>query len=216
MTKRTVITSVTMMIVLLNGAFCHAGEKSMTRGTANTAQLSFDSTPHGKLPPEAKVVAGIWTVRAEQGAPSAPNALCQIGIADYPAIVLGERGYSDVEITTSFKAVSGKEDQAAGIIFRVRDKDNYYILRANALEDNVILFKYAKGRRSSMKEANVKVSKGVWQELRVDVRGAFIRGYLNGKLVVEAADSTFTSGNVGLWTKADSQTCFDNVSVTSH
>lgn len=216
MNKLTIYISMSMMIVLLSNGICLAEDKAMTKNKAsNTDHLNFDNIPNGRLPAEAQVFTGSWVVRAEQGAPSAPNALCQTGIADYPAIVLKDRPYSDVEVSTGFKTLSGKEDQAAGIIFRVQDKDNYYIMRANALEDNVILFKYVRGSRSSIKEGSVKVAKGVWQELRVYVRGSLIRGYLNGKLVVEATDNTFSAGKVGLWTKADSNTCFDNVLITT-
>lgn len=204
-----------VLTMLLTIGLCHAQEKSVTKDSAsNSTQWSFDSTQSGNLPAGAQVFTGKWVVRAEQGAPSAPNALCQSGMADYPAIVLGTITYSNVTVSTSFKPLSGKEDQAAGIIFRVQDKDNYYILRANALEDNVILFKYVKGRRSSIKEGSIKVAKGRWQELRVEVKGPRIRGYLNGALIVDATDNTFKSGQVGLWTKADSQACFDNVLVS--
>jgi hypothetical protein len=203
------------MTVFLSNVFCHAaGTEIKTRSDATT-NLKFDTISSGQLPAGAQVFSGKWSVRAEKDAPTSPNALCQSGVAEYPAIVLGDTVYSDGYITTSFKSISGKEDQAAGIIFRVQDKDNYYILRANALEDNVILFKYVKGRRIAIKEGNSKVTKGAWQELMVVFEGSHILGYLNGKLVVNANDSTFESGKVGLWTKADSQTCFDYVSVTA-
>ena len=205
-----------VLIMMLTIGLCYAQDKPVAKDSASSSvEWNFDGIQSGKLPAGVQVFTGLWAVRAEQGAPSAPNALCQNGIADYPAIVLGTRAYSDVTASTSFKPISGKEDQAAGIIFRVQDKDNYYILRANALEDNVILFKYVRGRRSSIKEGNIKVTKGAWQELRVDAKGSHIRGYLNGALVVDATDNTFKSGKVGLWTKADSQTCFDNVQATT-
>lgn len=212
MNRRTIFACV--FIMMMNIGLCYAQEKPVMKDSADSqVQWNFDNTQSGKLPAGAQIFTGTWAVRAEHGAPSAPNVLCQNGIADYPAIVLGSRVYSDVTVYTSFKPISGKEDMAAGIIFRVQDKDNYYILRANALEDNVILFKYVKGRRSSIKEGNIKVAKGVWQELRVEAKDSHILGYLNGTLIVDATDSTFKSGKLGLWTKADSQTCFDNFSI---
>ena len=96
----------------------------------------------------------------------------------------------------------------------VQDKDNYYILRANALEANVNLYKYAGGQRSGIKDGGAKVVAGQWQELRLEIVGDRLRGSLNGQLVVEATDSTYKAGRVGLWTKADSVTCFDDVVVT--
>jgi hypothetical protein len=154
-------------------------------------------------------------VRAEVDAPSPPNALCQTGQADFPAIMLDPKPYADVAIVARFKPISGSTDRAAGVIFRIKDKNNYYILRANALENNVNLYKYVDGRRSDLKDGQAKVASGQWQELRVEARGQVLRGFLNGQPVVETTDGTFTApGGVGLWTKADSQTCFDDVEVS--
>jgi hypothetical protein len=108
-----------------------------------------------------------------------------------------------------------RRDQAGGLIFRVQDKDNYYILRANALEDNVIFFSYVSARRSQLKGASAEVMPNTWHQLRVDVRGNTFLGFLDGKLVVDATDDRYKTGGIGLWTKADSVTCFDDVEVTS-
>ena len=174
---------------------------------------SFDSDAVGTVPLGAEVFSGEWAVRAEPDAPSLPNSLCQSGIAEFPFLILGDAIYTDLAMSTRFKPISGHEDQAAGLIFRVQDKDNYYILRANALENNVNFYKYASGRRSPLKEGSARVASGAWQELRVEARGDQLRGFLNGELVVETADATYAAGRVGLWTKADSVTCFDSVSV---
>jgi Domain of Unknown Function (DUF1080) len=185
------------------------GDKNVEVG--QTLQWSFDSHPVGSLPAGAQAFSGKWEVRAEADSPSRPNALCQTGTAQYPALSLGDKIFADVVVSTSFKPISGSEDRAAGIIFRIQDGDNYYILRANALEDNVNIYKYVGGSRHEIKGGSAKVPSGTWQELRVEVKGNTIRGFLNGKLVVEARDDTFKAGKVGLWTKADSVTCFDNV-----
>ncbi|MBJ6749463.1 family 16 glycoside hydrolase [Geomonas anaerohicana] len=159
--------------------------------------------------------SGTWAVKAESDAPSPSHALCQTGSARFPAIVLSDKVFADVTVSTRFKPVSGNEDRAAGIIFRIQDQDNFYILRANALEDNVNIYRYVGGARQAIKEGAGKVPSGTWQELRVEVKGNDIRGYLNGKLVVEARDDTFRGGGIGLWTKADSVTCFDDVKATA-
>lgn len=197
-----------MAIALLAGvSICWAAEP------AKATQWTFDKEHVGKLPVGVTVFAGNWAVRTESDAPSSPDALCQTGYADYPALSLSDKVYSDVTVTTHFKPVSGNSDRAAGIIFRIQDKDNYYILRANALEDNVNIYKYVGGGRRAVQESSAKVPSGTWQELRVEVNGNHIRGFLNGKLVVETTDNTFKAGKIGLWTKADSVTCFDNVQV---
>jgi len=152
-------------------------------------------------------------VRAEPGTPSAPNALCQTGSATYPAMGLTTESHRDMRVSARVKPISGSQDRAAGVLLRVRDAQNYYIVRANALENNVVIFKYANGSRSELKTGSATVVAGSWQELRGEVAGSTIRGYLDGQLVVEAADTTFTDGGAGLWTKADSVTCFDDVTV---
>jgi hypothetical protein len=181
----------------------------------STGKWTFDADPVGGLPAGAQPFSGQWAVRAESGTPSPPNALCQAGNAEFPAIGLASGSFTDLTLVTRFKPISGKQDQAAGLIFRVQDKDNYYILRANALEDNVIFFTYAGGRRSQLQGGDAKVASGTWHELRVEVRGNAFRGLLDGKQVVDATDDRFKSGGIGLWTKADSVTCFDDVEVTS-
>jgi hypothetical protein len=178
------------------------------------ASWTFDGDATGGVPAGADVFSGSWVVRADADTPSKPNALCQVGSAEFPAVALGTILYGDVTVTLRFKPISGKTDQAAGIIARVQNKDNYYILRANALEANVNLYKYAGGQRSGIKDGGARVAAGLWQELRLEVSGDRLRGSLNGQLVVEATDSTYKAGRVGLWTKADSVTCFDDVVVT--
>jgi hypothetical protein len=179
-----------------------------------SASWNFDGDTSGAAPAGADVFSGTWVIRAEADAPSRPNALCQTGNADFPALALGGGVYGDVTVTMRFKPISGKVDQAAGIISRVQDKDNYYIVRANVLETNVNLYKYAGGRRSGIKDGSVNVDNGKWQELRMELTGHTLRGFLDGKLVVEANDGTFKAGRIGLWTKADSVTCFDDLVVT--
>ena len=211
MRKKLVSFTMYMTIAsLASGSMCLAAEATKA---GQAIQWTFDKEQIGKVPVGATVFAGDWAVRAESDAPSSPNALCQTGYANYPALSLSENVYGDVTVATRFKPISGSSDRAAGIIFRIQDKDNYYILRANALEDNVNIYKYVGGWRRAIQESTAKVPSGTWQELRVEVKGNHIRCFLNSKLVVEATDDTFKAGKIGLWTKADSVTCFDNVQV---
>jgi len=174
---------------------------------------NFDSELSDATSTIGTVFNGTWEVRAEADAPSPPNALCQTGTATFPALSLGDAVFADVVVATRFKPISGREDRAAGLIFRIQDRDNYYILRANALENNVNFYKYAGGRRSSLKEARAQVPSGQWQELRVEAIGNHFRGFLDGQQLVEVSDDTYQAGQVGLWTKADSVTCFDDVNA---
>ena len=129
-------------------------------------------------------------MRAEQDSPSQPNAWCQSGQADYPAARLDTAPYSDLTLATRFEPIAGKEDQAGGLIFHVHDKDNHYIARGNALENNVIFFVYVAGRRSQLNAANATVKSGVWHDLRVDIHGnTFVASLDSSRVVDVTADS---------------------------
>ncbi len=186
---------------------------SQNPGTGPERLWNFDEEQTGSPPQDSKVFSGTWEVRAEEGTPSEPNALCQTTEAEFPAIALSEASYTDLALSTQFKPISGEEDQAAGLIFRVEDEDNYYIARANALEDNVDIYKYVNGERTQLASEAAGIDTEEWRELRVEVEGENIRVLLDEKEMVEATDDEFTAGKVGLWTKADSVNCFDNVMV---
>lgn len=215
MGKRLVIIQLVVAALVIGCTQAQATPRDKVAAAGQTLHWNFDTGPTGGVPAGAAVYSGTWQVKKEADAPSQPHALCQTGSAQYPAIALSDKAFGDLVATTRFKPVSGSEDRAAGIIFRIQDKDNYYILRANALEDNVNLYRYTGGSRQVIKEGAARVASGKWHELRVEVKGDLMRGFLDGALVVEARDAAFKTGPVGLWTKADSVTCFDNVSVTA-
>ena len=212
---RRKLLSVTTAVALLAG--CFGGRAAAIYPaqdeTAPTEpqRWSLDADLDGELPVGATVFSGSWAVRPEADAPSQPNALCQTGTAEFPALSLGSTIYVDVVLSARFKSISGRSDQAAGLIFRMQDIGNYYIRRANALENNVNFYKYAGGRRSGLKESKVEDPSGQWQELGVEVMDNRFRGFLNGQEVVEVTDNSHHAGQIGLWTKADSVTCFDDV-----
>lgn len=115
-----------------------------------------------------------------------------------------------------FKAISGKEDQAGGVMWRWKDGDNYYVARANALENNVSLYYTANGRRNTIKYVKAPVARDAWHTLRVEFAGDAIKVSLNGKTYIEEKDNHITGGGaVGLWTKADSVTAFDDFAYGS-
>jgi hypothetical protein len=122
----------------------------------------------------------------------------------------------DLDVAVRFKPVSGEVDRAAGIAVRLADRDNYYVVRANALEDNVRLYRVLKGNRQQFAGANAKVPSGVWQELRLVVRGNRFEVFFAGRSLYSATDATFPGpGRVALWTKADSVTWFDDLRISS-
>jgi DNA-binding beta-propeller fold protein YncE len=191
--------------------------------------VNFEDTEVGKLPVHwtgAKTGEGEpkWAVVADGSAPSQPNVLKQSGVATYPVCIKEDTRIRDGYVEVKFKSVSGKEDQAGGVLWRCKDADNYYVARANANEDNVVLYKTVNGKRTALDIVGRKggygvkepVPSGTWHTLRVEFAGNKFTVILNGKKLFDAQDDTFTdSGKVGLWTKADSVTLFDDFSYGS-
>jgi hypothetical protein len=189
---------------------------SLATGIALADTVNFDDLKTGAPPPgwtATKTGSGDakWEVVADDSAPSKPNVLKQSGVATYPVCIKDDTNLKDGFVEVKFKPIAGKEDQAGGVIWRCKDKDNYYISRANALEDNVTIYHTVNGKRSEKKRINTKVSSGQWHILRVDFKDNFFVVTFDGKKAFTWKDDTFKdAGKVGLWTKADSTTLFDD------
>jgi hypothetical protein len=190
-----------------------------TAAVADT--INFDRDPPGRLPAAWKQgVTGhgsaLWAVRADQSAPSKPNVLQQSASGAFPWCVLTGSSIENGFVEVRFKSISGREDQAGGVVWRWKDGDNYYVARANALEDNVSLYHTTNGRRITIKYVDAPVAKNVWHTLRVEFSGKRIKVALDGKTYIELEDANIGgTGAVGLWTKADSVTSFDDFSYGS-
>jgi hypothetical protein len=153
-----------------------------------------------------------WTVETDASAPGG-RVLRQSGSATFPWCVKSGASLADGWVEAKFKPLSGKEDQAGGVVWRWKDGDNYYVARANALENNVSLYYTAAGRRNTLKYVDAPVAPKQWHTLRVDFSMRHIRVALNGKVLIEFDDDHIEgAGAVGLWTKADSVTVFDDFS----
>jgi hypothetical protein len=170
---------------------------------------------------------GKWTVMKDEASPERGNVLAQTDAdtTDYrfPVCVYDALAAKDMDVSVRFKPVSGRGDQGAGIVWRYRDKDNYYIVRANALEGNVVLYKVQNGRRTDLPLKGMgrtygskeKVPSRQWGILRVVARGNLFEVYHDGRKLFEVEDDTFKeAGKVGVWTKADSVIYFDDLQIT--
>src|SRR6476659_3329595 len=151
-----------------------------------------------------------WTVEPASGAPGG-KVLRQSGSATFPWCVRADAALTDGWVEAKFKPLSGKEDQAGGVVWRWKDGDNYYVARANALENNVSLYYTERGRRKTIKYVDAPVAGNMWHTLRVEFSGTRIRVILDGVARIELDDSHIVgAGAVGVWTKADSVTLFDD------
>jgi hypothetical protein len=185
---------------------------------AQAQTINFDNDPTGTAP--AGWVCGStgggsprWVVEADPGAASPPNVLKQSGSGPFPWCVKQGTSLAGGAVEVKFKPLSGREDQAGGVVWRWKDGDNYYVARANALENNVSLYYTEGGRRRTIKYVDAPVTGNTWHTLRAEFRGTRIRVLLDGKPSIELDDSHIAGpGAVGVWTKADSVTAFDDFS----
>lgn len=194
--------------------------------------INFDKDKTGALPNDFSAALtgngkeGVWAVAPDDASPGRKNVLAQTDTDAtsyrFPVCVYEKFSAKDLDLSVKFKPVSGKKDQAAGLVWRYRDKDNYYIVRANALENNVVLYKVQNGKREDLPLKNegrtygkkATVPGNQWSELRVTAKGNLFTVYLNGQRLYEVEDGTFTdAGKIGVWTKADSVTYFDDLKV---
>ena len=189
---------------------------TVSTGIAFADTVNFDDLKTGAPPPgwtatQTGSGKAKWEVVADDSAPSKPNVLKQSGEATYPVCFKDDTSLKDGFVEVKFKPISGKEDQAGGVLWRCKDADNYYVARANALEDNVTIYHTIKGKRTEKKRTDMKVSSNQWHTLRVDFHGNHFTVTFDGKKAIEWTDDTFKdAGKVGVWTKADSLTLFDD------
>jgi hypothetical protein len=152
-----------------------------------------------------------WHVEADASAPSKPNVLKQSGVAAFAWCVRQGVALADGFVEVKFRPIAGREDQAGGVVWRWKDGDNYYVARANALENNVSLYYTERGIRKTIKYVDAPVAGNKWHTLRAEFRDTKIRVVLDGKQCIELVDSHISGpGSVGVWTKADSVTAFDD------
>jgi hypothetical protein len=184
--------------------------------------FKFSKDDLGKVPKgwkaeqTGKGEGSVWKVVADETAPSRSGcALAQTAKSPggvFNICVAEDTNYKDVELSVSFKAKAGDSDQGGGFVWRYQDNNNYYICRMNPLEDNYRVYKVVAGKRIQLGEkAGVTVKPGEWHKLKVEVKGNKMEGYLDGEKMWEITDDTYKdAGKVGLWSKADAQTHFDD------
>ncbi len=212
---------------ILSGAVLSLGSLALAQSggeKSSSKTWNFDSDAVGKPPAgfsfgrTGSGAEGQWVVRAETDAPSKPNVLAQLSTDDtdyrFPVAFTGPE-MKDLRLSVKCKPVSGKVDQGCGLVFRLKDADNYYVVRANALEDNVRLYHVVKGNRRQFAGWNGKVAGGIWHDFMVEAKGDHVQVFFDNKKIIDAHDKTLPdAGKVGLWTKADSVIYFDNLTAT--
>jgi hypothetical protein len=202
---------ITCMVIVL----CSTGIAAQT----SEKSWNFDINTPSSLPEGFTVVLGDWKIVAGSDAPSRPNVLAQLAKnsgSTFNLILVSTTNKKNVDISVRMKAVAGKEDQGGGLVWRARDSSNYYVARYNPLEDNYRIYKVEQGRRIQLQNADIKHSDG-WHTLRVTMAGDHIQCYYDGGRYLDVKDSTFQeAGKIGLWTKADAQSHFDDLKIAAN
>lgn len=211
--RQTLIAAALAVLATLALAGSQLASFNFDADAAGQAPAGFTSYATGGGPP------GHWVVQEMGDAPSGKHVVEQTDAdkTDYrfPVLIADKGEYGDLDLSVKAKALSGRIDQGMGLVFRFRDPKSYYIVRANALENNFRLYKMVNGRRLQFAGANVKVSSGQWHLLRAVAKGDHITCFYDGKQLIDARDSTYTTGKIGLWTKADSVIAFDDLTVSN-
>jgi len=185
----------------------------------NDTIFDFENQTVGKLP--FRFMADVtgkaenikWSIVNDNG----NNVVAQQSINSgscYNLLVLEKNAYKDFTASVKIKAISGEEDQGGGLVWRYIDKDNYYIARYNPLENNFRFYTVENGKRKQLVSVDSDIKQGEWFTMTIDMNGNRVNCSLNGKILIESSDDTFKSeGLIGLWTKADAITYFDELKI---
>ncbi len=203
-------------IMILASGLMLAAVAGVAAQNGNTS-WNFDADKLGEIAKGFVNEVGKWEVVADSTAPSKPNVLAQLAKSAGPTFnltLVSDTKYKDVDIAVKMKAIAGKTDQGGGIVWRAKDAKNYYVARFNPLEDNYNLYHVANGRRSEIKGSKAISTPG-WHTLRVTMTGDRIQCFLDSQEYLDAKDPTLKeAGKIGLWTKSDAQSHFDDLTVS--
>ena len=204
----------TMSSLIMVVALC-CGNATTYKVAAQSADVTFnfDNEEVGKLPADWTAAVSTWIIAAD----GTNKAMKQAGKSEgdrFNICVQSKLKYRDLEMEVKIKPLEGEEDQGGGLVWRYQDAKNYYITRANPLENNFRVYKVVNGNRKQMQSANVKMKKGEWYNIKVVTNGKQIDCYYNGLKLLSHTDDTFpNAGLLGFWSKADAVSLFDDLKI---
>lgn len=216
-------TAIILLVLagLMFGSFSCKEDKPKDDASSKDVKITFwdfEAEHTGNLPSGFSQEKGQWRILEDINAPSGKKVLAQTSGSKHGSyfnlVVVSETNYADLELEVKFKAVNGSEDQGGGPVFRYQDKNNYYIVRVNPLEDNFRVYKVVNGNRQELAGAEVKTTAGKYRSIKILARGPHIQCWYDGQSYLNIEDTTFQGGAIGLWTKADAITYFDDLKVS--
>ena len=198
--------------------------QAATPAPESVSTWNFDGDPQGQLPPKFVVgtffdgrPAGDWKVITTSKALSPPNVLAQLrekgAEHNYNLVLVEDTNATDLDLSVSFLPVSGKADMGGGLIWRAKDDRHYYLTRANPLEQNIRVYHVVNGVRKILKNYDEIIDVRKWHRLRVVNEGCRIQIFYDDKPIFDLCDETFRAGRIGLWTKSDAVTYFDDLKL---
>lgn len=222
------ITVIVMGAPRVRGGQTAQPEADAASAPARPLRISFEADSPGDLPrgwraaltveKDKTVPPPTWRIVVDETAPTRPHALALVGTAatgrTFNLAIAEETSYQDFDLNLWIKSVAGKEDQGGGPVWRLKDENNYYICRYNPLEGNFRLYKVVNGKREQLASESVIVEPDRWFHVRVLMRGSKMTCFLDGRPLLEVDDETFpAAGKIGVWTKADALTAFDDLDI---
>lgn len=215
-----------MILLLTLGIFANGAFLPKKETSSGALLLTFEDVKPGNIPSGWKVEAthprgelSTWEVEVDSTAPSGKHVLSltdpkKNSGGTFNLCWTDRVRFLNGKIEVKFRANTGREDQGGGVIWRAKDRNNYYIARMNPLESNFRIYYVKDGRRVMLASARIRIPAGEWHTLAISHHGDDIAGFIDGRKLLEVRDATFSQpGGVGLWTKADAATSFDDFLV---
>jgi len=213
------------LVTLLVTAGCQGVLSDKNNGDSNRLQWTFENEQLGSLPGNWKIAetatkgkTAIWEIVTNDSSPSNSKAVAVTKSKNrkhtFNLLIASETEFKDLEVEVEVKPVGGNEDEGGGPMWRVQDADNYYVARWNPLEDNFRVYTVKDGHRKQLSSAKFTMDDDAWHKIKIVHKGKKIIASFDGKALIEIEDDTFKdAGMVGLWTKADATTAFDNLTI---
>jgi len=209
---KTIISLFSLAVLICGNTTSQVAPEDM-QATGTEVTFNFDNEEVDKLPADWTGATSTWLIASD----GSNKAMKQAGKNEgdkFNICVQNKLTYQNLEMEVRIKALEGREDQGGGLVWRYRDAKNYYITRANPLENNFRVYKVVNGNRKQMESANVSIKKGEWYNIKVIMTGNSITCYYNGQKLLSHTDDTFpNTGWVGFWSKADAVSLFDDLKI---
>lgn len=218
--RKRYIIAASIAVVGISVALYYAAENNPYK---NSKAWNFDSYQENSVPDgflsmqTGSGEKGTWVVKSDDSATSRPNVLAQLSSnyteSSYPILIMTDRGYSQFKASVKFKIISGEKEQTTGLVFRFLDRNHYFVLVADAMNDRFSLCRAEPDKLICTQDVKANITTGQWYTITAHVSAQGIAGYLDDERLIQRYDKHYITGTIGLWTKGDSKTYFDDLKI---